>query len=232
MSKLQCFTIVVTMQARFTTKKQHNYSVWSFSFTPAGPFAWQAGQSLRLEIAGPYGPLEHRFSIASPPSSGLVTVTTRLSGSDYKDSLAELQPGDTVQLQGLEGNFIWHDRILPHIFVAAGIGITPFHAIIAERHTRGEPTPATLIYSSHDEPAVYAEQLQSWANNAELTVLLQKARVTAQQILELPHATERLVYISGPSKMVGTLYADLIAAGIAPANILQDHFTGRLSEGG
>lgn len=232
MPKLQCFTIVVTMQARFTTKKQLNNNVWSFNFAPDATFAWQAGQSLRLEIAGPYGPLEHRFSIASPPSSGIVTVTTRLSDSDYKESLAELQPDATVQLQGLEGNFIWHNHPLPHIFVAAGIGITPFHAIIAERRMHREPTPATLLYSSRDEPAVYAEQLQSWADGAELTMQLQKTRITAQQILELPHASQRLIYISGPSKMVGTLYADLIAAGIAPANILQDHFTGRLNEDG
>jgi NAD(P)H-flavin reductase len=52
---------------------------------------WTAGQSIKLEVPGPYGPLEHRFSISSAPHEGIVAITTRLSGSSYKNSLAALR---------------------------------------------------------------------------------------------------------------------------------------------
>lgn len=221
------------MKARFTGKKQQSDDVWSFRFAPVEAFAWQAGQSVRLEIAGPYGPLEHRFSIASPPSSREVVITTRLSDSDYKESLANMPLGSEVDLQGLEGSFVWRDAELPHIFVAAGIGITPFHAIIAERIAQNLDVPATLLYSSRDEPVVYGEQIEQWYKNSPaLRRALQKDRITATQVLALPQAHGRLIYISGPSKMVGALYADLVAAGITPAQVLQDHFTGRVNEDG
>jgi len=218
------------MQALLTQKKQHSQNVWSFSFAPTEPLVWQAGQSVRLEIPGPYGPLEHRFSIASAPSSRIVTITTRLSDSDYKKSLAHLQLGNTVDLQGLEGNFVWRKSELPHIFVAAGVGITPFHAIITERFMQGDRVNATLLYSSRDEPILYDETLRNLANTtAKLLVQFYTTRITAEQILTLPQVQDRFIYISGPSKMVGTLGADLIAAGIAPAHVLRDQFTGRLS---
>lgn len=222
------------MRLHFIGKKQESGDIWSFSFMPNTPLAWVAGQSLRLEIAGPYGPLEHRFSIASAPSSGTVTVTTRLTGSDYKESLAALQPGDAAEAHGLEGDFVWREHDAPHIFVAAGIGITPLRAIIAERMAQGLAVRATLLYSSRDEPMVYAHELKQWhRHDAELAVhFLQNQRISTADILAQPQARERLIYISGPSKMVDALGTDLLAAGIPPAHMLRDQFTGRLSEDG
>lgn len=229
MVKLQWFTIALAMRAHFTGKKQQSGEVWSFYFAPVEPYRWQAGQSVRLEIPGPYGPLEHRFSIASAPASGEVAITTRLSDSDYKQSLANLRPDDTAMLHGLEGDFVWRGSELPHIFVAAGIGITPFHAIIAERIAQGKDVRATLLYSSRDEPVVYGETLENWsAKDTTLTLHSQRERITTANILDQPHAKNRLIYLSGPSKMAGALYADLVAAGIPPAQILQDLFTGQL----
>jgi len=222
-----------TMEARFTHKINHGNNVWSFSFAPAESLIWIAGQSVRLEIAGPYGPLEHRFSIASPPSSGEVTITTRLSGSDYKDSLASLQPGAIADLHGLEGGFVWQKSDLPHIFVAAGVGITPFYAIIAERIAQGKDVPALLLCSSRDEPMIYKRELEVLSrSDTELHLHFFKTRRTAAHILAFPNAHDRLIYISGPSKMVDALGTDLIAAGITPDHILRDQFTGRLNEDG
>ena len=216
------------MKALFTKKYHQTADVWSFDFASAEPISWQAGQSVRLEIPGDYGPIEHRFSIAAAPSMGIITITTRLSGSDYKESLAALTQGSEVQLYAIEGNFTWHNVAKPLIFVAAGIGITPIFAMLAEQAAQKLPLTATLLYYGRDNPPLYKNQLAAWRQNG-LAVQWCAQRITAADITSLASVQERLIYLSGPSKMVDALYADLIAAGIPPANILRDQFTGRLS---
>src|SRR5262245_44804997 len=120
----------------------------SFWFHPAEPLSWIAGQSIKIELAGPYGPLEHRFSIASAPHEGEVMITTRLSGSTYKNSLAALQPGDAVKGYGIEGDFVWGEGDSRRLFVAAGIGITPFHSILKQRVYDHALLAVDLIYAS------------------------------------------------------------------------------------
>lgn len=217
------------MKLTFTAKHQETPGIWSFIFLPSEPLAWIAGQSLRLEVPGPYGPLEHRFTIASAPSSGHIMVTTRLSDSDYKESLAALQPGTPVNAYAVEGDFIWHDHKQPPVFVAAGIGITPVHAIVTERASRGQRLDAHVIYgSTHNPPLFYTTFAALAAQHAGLTLQLHPRRITATDVLTVPQAAARLIYISGPSKMVDTLRADLIAAGIPAPHIVRDQFTGHL----
>ena len=218
------------MRLHFTGKAQVSGDIWSFSFQPEDGFTWIAGQSLRVEIAGPYGPLEHRFSISSPPSSGLVTITTRLSDSDYKESLANIRPGDTAQGYGLEGDFIWRNTTQPHIFVAAGIGVTPLRAMLAERILQQQPLAATLLYATREQPVPFSNDLASWQTaDPQFDVhIFTDTRITTTDILALPACRERLIYVSGPSKMVDAFSTDLLAAGIPPAHILRDQFTGRL----
>lgn len=218
------------MELIFREKHHQTGDIWTFTFEPREPVTWLAGQSLRLEIPGPYGNIEHRFSISSPPSTHHIAITTRLSGSDYKESLGSLRPDDIAYGFEIRGDTIWHDADLPHIYVAAGVGIVPFYTIAGERIANSQPIAATLLYSSRETPALFAADLTKWAQaNTGFTLQLSTERITAKQITALTNANERRIYISGPSKMVSALSTDLIAAGISPALIAQDLFTGQLS---
>jgi ferredoxin-NADP reductase len=218
------------MDLLFREKHHETATIWTFVFEPQEPLSWVAGQSIRLEIPGPYGTIEHRFSISSAPSTRHIAITTRLSGSDYKDSLDALQPGDIVQGFHIKGECIWYEHAQPHIFVAAGIGLVPFNAMIVERIAHNQSVPATFLCSGRDEPALFKHGLENIAAaHSELSVSFQQQRIHTQQILSLPDAAHRTIYISGPSKMVDALSADLIAAGIPPAHIIRDLFTGRLA---
>ena len=221
------------MKLIFKHKRPEGNDIWSFAFTPIEPFSWEAGQSIRVEVAGPYGSLEHRFSVSSAPSSGEVAITTRLNENDYKTSLAALRPGDEADAYGLEGDFTWRRSDLPHILVAAGIGITPYHAMLAERAQQSHPLAATLIYGSSDNPPVFKDYLDAWARKyTEFGVNYISGRVDVVDILAEQNAMHRTIYVSGPSKMVDTICADLIAAGVDPVRILTDQFTGRLPTNG
>jgi ferredoxin-NADP reductase len=221
------------MDLIFREKHHETGNIWTFAFEPQEPLSWIAGQSIRLEIPGPYGQIEHRFSISSAPTTRHIAITTRLSGSDYKDSLDALKPGDAVQGFYIKGDVVWHEKTLPHILIAAGIGVVPFNAMLADRLSRGRDIPATLLCSSRDEPVLFKNGLEQIAKqHPEFLALFFTERITPKQILEQPDVQNRTIYVSGPSKMVSALSADLIAAGIPPAHIIQDLFTGRLSEDG
>src|SRR4051812_31124969 len=75
--------ILYLMHLLFESAHNVTGDVTTFTFRPEAPLMWTAGQSIKLEVPGPYGPLEHRFSISSAPHEGIVAITTRLSGSSY-----------------------------------------------------------------------------------------------------------------------------------------------------
>jgi ferredoxin-NADP reductase len=223
------------MELIFQQKIQESATVYSFIFAPVTPFRWIAGQSLRLEVPTLYGPEDHRFTIASPPYTGEIVITTRLSQSMYKQSLANLQPGDTMRAYGLEGSFIWKDTPRPRLFVAAGVGITPFYSMLAERLQASQPIPTTLLYSSPDDPALYATHLQQWQQaHPEFKLQLFGQRLSSDHVAEnTPRLTQSEVYISGPTRMVDMLSKSLLEDHSLPeAQLHRDWFTGQLSPEG
>jgi ferredoxin-NADP reductase len=89
-------------------------------------------------------------SIASPPqNTSLLVITTRMTGTAFKRSLAEVPLGTPVDLSGPAGTFgLSADASLPVVFIAGGIGITPFRSIVHDAASRHLPHRITLIYSN------------------------------------------------------------------------------------
>ncbi len=214
------------MKLIFEGSEPQTDTIKSFTFRPETPVTWMAGQSIKLQVNGPYGPVEHRFSIASPPYTGKITITTRLSGSDYKESLLSLTPGEEAEGTDISGDFIWRDDPIPPIFVAVGIGITPFHAMLMQRWYDNLPLNAQLIYGAIKDQAVYQKDLAGLENAGLLMTYVLDHRITA---LDIPE-TDGLIYISGPSVMVDELANALVMRGVPKEHIVSDWFTGNLTD--
>ena len=213
------------MKLVFKGKQAHSKQISSFIFRAPNDTSWVAGQSIKIEVPGAYGPLEHRFTIASAPYEKLVTITTRLSDSEYKNSLASLEPGAEIDAYSIEGDFAWRESETEHIFVAAGIGITPFHAIIKQRFHDKLPVSAKLIYGSRHE-FVYKDVLDEWAKQSDLKVIY----VTDRRLsIEDVPASNSYVYVSGPSDFVDEFSAGLVKRGLPENKLVRDWFTGRLT---
>jgi ferredoxin-NADP reductase len=91
------------------------------------------------------------FTIASAPGEPLVQITTRLSTSPstFKQALCSLSPGSVVEASSPGGQFVYTDAARPAVFIAGGIGITPFRAILSDLAAGHLPYAATtLLYSS------------------------------------------------------------------------------------
>ncbi len=214
-------------------EKRHEIAnVWSFLLDPPEPFWWNAGQYLHYELPHENEDDEGHerwFTIASAPYEGYVQVTTRITESSFKKALAGLKPGDNVTAYGLEGDFVWPHAETSAVFVAAGIGITPYHSMLKQRLHSGEPTPVTLVYGNRTKEIVFKEELDRWSvEHPELQVFYKVGvRITAENLKEIiPDIADRLVYLSGPEPMVTDLAGQLAGIGLPEKRIKLDEFPG------
>lgn len=211
--------------------KHHEISdIWTFVFIPMDELSWQAGQSLRIELPAGYGVEERRFSIASAPFEESIRITTRLSDSDFKQALNNLEPGQTVDAFSIGGDFAWGDSQKHRVLCAGGIGITAFIPILKQHQHDHTSIDATLFYSFKNDSFLFEDTLASiTALHPNFSVeLLPNKRITAELIRSRVTDFRKVPYLlSGPSAFVDQLSTDLIALGVSDGSITRDWFTGK-----
>jgi len=136
--------------------------VCTYSFRPEQPFAFQAGQHVHLSAPGVEvsKPMVRHMSVASAPGDPLLQFSMDLaSHSDYKEAFRRAQRGQTSQIFKIGGEFtVEPGEASPLVFIAGGIGITPFRALIRHLEQTGRPRPWTLLHVSRDA-FLYQEEL-------------------------------------------------------------------------
>jgi ferredoxin-NADP reductase len=204
----------------------------TFVFKPSMPTTWKAGNSFHLEIAGDYAPVEHTFTISSAPHERHIAITTRRSDSPFKRSLFAMRPGDQAEASAIGGTFTWRDTSLRPVFLASGIGITPFRAMLKQRVLTGQKLPITLLYGSATDDIIFKTELDEWnTDHPEFTVHhIIGERLRLSHIREYADAKKSLFYLSGPSAMVDDISAALLDDNVLEPQLVRDWFTGHLPD--
>lgn len=136
----------------------------SVDMSPVGrPLRHRAGQFAFFGFAGAGMAEPHPFTISSAPRvngdlrvtiAPLGDLTTRLSGA--------LEEGQQVRVTGPHGRFGAPGH-KPQVWIAAGIGITPFAALAADVSRDG--APVTLIYCVRcEKDAAHLQELRALAS--------------------------------------------------------------------
>jgi ferredoxin-NADP reductase len=139
------------MKLILVSKRPETTDVTSFLFRSDAPLKWQAGQFLHYSLPHPDTDdrgIARYFTIASVPFEGHVMLTTRFASersSSFKRALRQLPVGAGVEVSEPDGDFVIGDPADQHVFIAGGIGITPFRAILLDSDHRGLPINATLL---------------------------------------------------------------------------------------
>ena len=215
----------------FTSKKHIADTMWSFSFTPQSTISWEAGQYLRLVVphANPDARGTKRwFTISSAPYEQVITITTRVSSSSFKQALAYLKPGDSANVVDLPGgNFIWKNTDnAPRVFVIGGIGVTPFYSIAKQRLHEGLPVNATLLYASRNDQFAFKDFFDQLESHGLTTIYTSGDKLTGETILNISASpTVGKYYISGAKPMVESLAASLVQRSIPSDHIITDAFS-------
>jgi ferredoxin-NADP reductase len=121
-------------------------------FRSERPLPLRAGQYLELSL--PHRRSDGRgarrvFSPANRPGTDEVRVVTRWApkGSSFKRQLAALPPGAVVAGSAIGGDFLLpRSASAPLLWIAGGIGITPFASFADDLGARGERRDVVLVH--------------------------------------------------------------------------------------
>lgn len=174
---------------------------------------------------------KHPFTIASAwdPSTRYVMFVTRGLG-DYTDLLPEsLEVGKEAQVEGPYGCFIFDDDKARQIWVAGGIGITPFIARMKQRALTPEDRPIDLFYAIASRQQEVEARLIADAQAANVTLHLFVAdegkRLSGAELRSLvPDWQSSSVWFCGPAPFGEAIKSDLVAQGLAPGDFHRELF--------
>jgi ferredoxin-NADP reductase len=212
--------------------------VQQFSFTPDQKFVFEPGQYVEWTLA--HKGVDARgnrrfFTIASSPTEsnillGISTAAEKMSS--FKTALVGLKKGDELYAAQLSGDFtLPKDQTQKLVFIAGGIGITPFRSMIKYLLDTNQKRDIILLYAcSHQDDFAYLDLfMQATKVGLKLVKITTKEQghLTSQMIQkEVPGYQDRHYYLSGPNAMV-TNYQNLLATiGIPAKHIVTDYFPG------
>ena len=129
---------------------------------------WTPGEYFWVELLDPpyeddKGSRRHITVVTSPTEGGELGLATRLRDSAFKKSLAELPEGAPVDVEQPKGSFLLpEDTSKDYVFLAGGIGITPFRSMLRYIADKGlDDYKITLLYSNRDrESTAFFDELQ------------------------------------------------------------------------
>ncbi len=174
------------------------------------------------------------FSIASSPLDNYLMTATRLTDSAMKKSLAEIELGSLVHIDGPLGSFRLHqDVAVPAVMLTGGIGITPFRSIIKDATENNSEQKLILIYSNRTpEDAVFVDDLTEWqAYNTNFNFVTRWTKEDGhidEKFLKqhIKNLAAPIYYVAGPPGMVAGTTQLLIEIGVNEDNIRFEEFAG------
>lgn len=141
------------MNAKLIRKKHESSNIWTYFFEKNTTLDYQAGQFIELSInlSKSSQDLGKRwFTLSSSPSEDYLSITTRITDenlSDYKKALSDYKIGSAVNISQAMGDFVLpKSKVIPLVFVAAGIGITPFRSMVKYLVDEKQLRSITLIH--------------------------------------------------------------------------------------
>ena len=146
----------------------------------------------------------HPYTVSHVAEDGGLVLSIKALG-DCTRHIQSLEPGVAVRLQGPYGTFLLDRPSAPEVWVAAGIGITPFLALL---HDHSVTRHTDLVYIHREsENAPYEKELQTCAINQELLHFHSLAMTNDPTPLfawlaSITKLNERQVYLCGPPSLM------------------------------
>ncbi len=151
----------------------------SFVFEKPDNFKYLAGQHVYLTIPqlksiDSTGP-SRIFSLSSSPTEKFIQITTTTrERSGFKADLKSFKAGMYVEIEGPSGTFIMDEHEKgDHVFIAGGIGITPFRSMLKYSLDTNIRNKISLIYSNKiPEEITFGEDLNQWGGSESVNVFI------------------------------------------------------------
>lgn len=188
----------------------------------AGQFAFIANKTCNKE--------PHPFTIASYwHKNGKLRFLIKELG-DYTSQLANyFKQRDQLEIEGPYGCFNFDDKKQKQIWIATGIGITPFIARLEELGKYPYSQKIDLFYCYSGQNKVLITELETKSQDANVNLFLwnssEKGRLTTKQMIDLVNDIHQAsIWFCGNNQMAKQMQSDLNDLGIADVAFHQELF--------
>ncbi len=209
-------------------------------FTPGQYMEWTMDQD-RIDSRGN----RRYFTLASSPTEDNVRIGVKFypQPSSFKSALAGLQPGQKIVAGQRAGDFVLpRDKKEKLVFMAGGIGITPYRSMLKYLIDTNDRRDIILFYSNRSgKDIVYQDVLSQAQQKIGVRIVLtitdktqiplnwqgETGRIDREMIIRyVPDFAQRLFYLSGPNAMVNGYDAVLKELNIDDKRVKKDFFPG------
>jgi len=226
--------------ARLVESREIGPEVRHFVFETVGKdeLHFSTGQfvSFSKEIGGKN--ITRAYSIASVPQGNRFDLClNRVEGGHFSPHLFEMQPGDSVNMKGPLGTFVWRRPVKPSILVATGTGIAPFRGMLLEELATSNDAPIVLIYGARYASGIlYRDELEALAashprfdfrptlTRPDETWQGRTGRVQKHVYEAIGDSTAFDVYLCGMKEMIDDIRTTLKARGFDRKQIISEKF--------
>lgn len=232
---------------KFIEKKKIADSIYELVFTNPG-LKYVPGQYAEWTLSQDHPDsrgVRRFFTIASSAGDGeKIALGIRVvgDGSSFKKALLGLKKGEVMSVANVAGDFVMPcDLSQKLVFIAGGIGVTPFVSMARSMIEHGEKRDIVLLYfNRHEEEIAYRDIFDKASEFGLKTICcltdLEKVRVDWEGergrldkkmlVKIVPDYMDRVFYLSGPNVMVDSYKKILRDVGVGRGKIKTDYFPG------
>lgn len=231
------------MRAKLVKKTTEAKGTKSFFFVPEKPLKFLPGQYVYLTLGkllfpDVRGATRHFTISSSPTEKDHMRITTRVRDeSGFKQTLDSLKIGETVEIEGPNGTLILDENEADknHIFLAGGIGITPFISFVEYSLNKKLKIQAHLIYSNSEADQItFKKEIDKAAKSLKsfkvtYIVSSRDGRLDDRKLKDLTLGeadSETIWWVIGPPAYIDAMEMILEKMGIPSGKIRSEKFTG------
>lgn len=189
--------------------------------------AFSAGSHIILYLKGRGGEFERRYSlISNQDSTENYQIAVKLhekssGGSSYLHNKAQI--GDILQISFPKNYFPLSFHARHHVFLAAGIGITPFLSMLLELKAQGASFELHYSTKTKEDCSFYSYLIKEYPQQTYFYFTKQGKRIETNILLNQYIGTH--VYLCGPEGFTSSFSRAATAIGYPSASIHYEYFS-------
>ena len=174
---------------------------------------------------------EHPYTLSSAPGEATLRIAIKDLG-DASRAIQTITPGSELAVEGPYGDFFPRTtRAAPELWIAGGIGVTPFLGRLRHLAATGERADVHMVYCVQDEArAIFIQeirQLMEQIDGAHLSLhfFYQQGPLNSTFLdAEVADFRQRRAYICGPLPLIENAKSLLLREGVSQTNITTEEF--------